>query len=233
MAVPRAGRDHVRGLRRHPDLPVARALALRLRRARHQGLDRNGELCRALGRRGVLDLAPQQRGLARALSRCRAAGALHRDLPQPDGAWDPGLQVPVLLSLRDLAGRRRAHVLVVLRAQLRALLQARGMGHGIGRGGARGRTLRNLRHHRGRALAADRLRDDPLPHRAQQRGAGPGGGGTPRRGEGLADALVRDPAATAPCDLHRGGGHGDRRAAVVRPRVHHDRGRAIRGRAGC
>jgi hypothetical protein len=51
-------------------------------------------------------------------------GALHRDLPEPDGPRHPALQVAVLLPLRDQPGRRRPDLLVVLRAELRAVLPA-------------------------------------------------------------------------------------------------------------
>ena len=56
----------------------------------------------------------------------------------------------------------------------------------------------DLRHHRRRALAADRLLHDPLPDRSQRGGSRADRGRAPGRRQGLADAVVRHPAAAAP-----------------------------------
>ena len=77
-------------------------------------------------------------------------------------------------------------------------------------------------------LAADRLCDDPLSDRPEQRRPRPDRGRAAGRRQGLADAVVCRPAATAPRHLHRRHRHRHRRAALLRPRVDHDRGRALR-----
>ncbi len=85
---------------------------------------RLGQLRRTVRRRGFLHLAQEQRHLAGPVPAGRTGGPVHRHFPQPDSHRHAALQVAVLLPVRDLAGRRRPDVLLVLRAQFRPVLHA-------------------------------------------------------------------------------------------------------------